>query len=499
MQNVGAAWLMTSITADPFVVALVQVASNAPFFVLAIPAGALADVTDRRRLAMGALGFLAISAALLAGLSITGRVGPGALLALTFAVGVGSALLAPALTSIVPELVPRHEISHAVSLNGISMNLARAAGPALGGLVVAAAGAGTTFALNAASFLAVLVVLKRWRRPRLAGRLPPEDLVGAMRAGARYVRRSASLRRVLVRTGAFVLPASAVWALLPLYSRNELALGPSGFGLLLGFFGLGAVGAGVSLPTLRSALGVEGLLRAATLVFAASHLLLAATEALFAAGLALTAAGAAWLSVLSTLSAAAQVAIPAWVRARALGTHLLVLSGSLAAGSALWGAAASAVGVPASFAVAGITIALAQAAAWRLPLSDESDRDLEPAAHWPEPPVGLRLESDRGPALVTVEYDVDPARAAGFVSVMQELRTTRLRDGAIRWGLWADVARPGRYLESFVVESWLEHLRQHERVTGEDRDLQMRVWAFQRGLSPPEVRHFIHERPDPSH
>ena len=246
VQNVGAAWLMTSLAPDPLVVSLVQVASSLPFFLLAIPAGALADVVDRRRLSLFALGGLTAVTALLSALSLANLAGPAALLALTFAIGVGSALLGPALAAIIPDLVPRDEIQSAVSLNGISMNVARAAGPAIGGLVAAAAGAGATFALNAASFLGVWVVLQRWRPAPLERRLPPEELFGAMRAGIRYVRHSPSLRTVLTRTGTFVLPASAVWALLPLYARGELGLGAAGYGILLGFFGAGAVIAGSS-------------------------------------------------------------------------------------------------------------------------------------------------------------------------------------------------------------------------------------------------------------
>jgi MFS family permease len=494
IQNVGAAWLMTSLAPEPFEVALVQAASSLPFFLLAIPAGALADVVDRRRLALVALGWLTASAAVLAALASLGRVGPGALLALTFAIGAGSALLAPVMAAVIPELVPRAEIEPAVALNGISMNAARAVGPALGGFVVAAAGPGATFALNAASFLAVLLVFARWRRAAPEQRLPPEELIGAMRAGLRYVRHSPALRAVLARTGAFVLPASAVWALLPLYARDQLALGPSGYGLLLGFFGAGAVLGGVFLHRTRRALGLEGLATGAALAFAASQLVLGATHAFTAVAAALFIAGGAWTSLLSTFSAAAQMAIPSWVRARALSTHMLVIFGGLAAGSAAWGALAGAIGVPRSFVAAGLAVALGRLVSWRLRLGDGLAPDLAPAPRWPDPELARPFAPDRGPALVTVEYEIDPADGEAFARAMQSLREIRLRDGAIRWGLWGDVARPGRVLESFVVESWLEHLRQHERITAADRTVQAIAHAFHRGEGPPEVRHYIHEQ-----
>ena len=494
VQNVGAAWLMTSLAPEPFVVALVQAASNLPFFLLAIPAGALADVVDRRRLALVALAWLSASSALLAGLSFAGAIGPAALLALTFAIGVGSALLAPAFAAIVPELVPREEIEPAVSLGGISMNAARAVGPALGGFVVAAAGTGATFALNAASFLAVMAVLARWRREPPERTLPPEELIGAMRAGMRYVRHSPPLRTVLVRTGAFALPASAIWALLPLYARDQLALGPSGYGMLLGFFGVGAVGGGLMLHRTRRWLGIEGLATGAALAFAASHLVLAAVHALAPVAFALFVAGGAWTSLLSTLSAAAQMAIPSWVRARALATHMLVIFGGLAVGSAAWGALAGFVGVPRTFALAALAVALGRLATWRRRLSEGAGSDLAPAPRWPDPLLVRSVEPGRGPALVTVEYEIDPAEAEAFAHAMGRLGAIRLRDGAIRWGLWGDVEQPGRVLESFVVESWLEHLRQHERITAADREVQAIAHTFHRGAEPPRVRHYIHEQ-----
>ena len=493
IQNVGAAWLMTSLAPEPLVVALVQAAANLPFFLLAIPAGALADVVDRRHLALWALGWLTASAALLAALSLAGFVGPGALLGLTFAIGVGSALLAPAFAAILPELVPRDEIEPAVSLNGIATNAARAVGPALGGLVVAVSGPAATFALNALSFVAVMAVLARWRREPPVRRLPPEELIGAIRAGIRYVRHSPALQTVLVRTGTFALPASAVWALLPLYARDQLALGPSGYGVLLGFFGVGAVMGGALLHRTRRRLGVEGLATGAALVFAAGHLVLGRTHTLALVAIALFLAGGAWTSLLSTLNAAAQMAIPSWVRARALATHMLVIFGGLALGSAGWGALAGVVGVPRSFELAALAIALGRLVTWRSRLAEGVAPDLAPAPSWPDPVLARPFEPDRGPALVTVEYEIDPADGAAFSRAMQRLAAIRLRDGAIRWGLWEDIEQPGRVLESFVVESWLEHLRQHERITATDREVQAIANAFHRGSEPPHVRHFVHE------
>jgi MFS family permease len=492
MQNVGAAWLMTSIAPSPLFVSLVQAASNFPLFVLALPAGALADVVDRRRLMLVALAWLCATAGLLGALDLAGHVTPGALLACTFALGVGSAFLAPAFQSVVPDLVPHDELAPAVSLNGISMNLGRAVGPALGGVVVAAFGAGATFLVNAASFVVVAIAVARWHSAPREARLPPEDLIGAMRAGVRYVRHSPALQTVLWRAFSFVLPASAIWALLPLLARDTLALGASGYGALLGCFGAGAVGAGVLMPLARARLGAGGLASWAAFAFAAGSALLGLVPVPTAAGVGLFFAGGAWLSVLTTLNASAQLVIPPWVRARALATYLIVLFGALALGSALFGALAQAIGVPRALVAAGAAVALGRFATWRQRLPEGDGPDLSPAPRW-DPELVTAVAADRGPVLVTVEYEIDPGDGEAFARAMRAIGEIRLRDGALRWGIWADSARPGRYLESFVVESWLAHLRQHERVTAADRAVQAIARAFHRGAEPPRVTHFVHE------
>ena len=504
MQNVGAAWLMTAIAPSPIDVALVQAASNLPLFLLALPAGALADVFDRRKLLIVALVWLCLASGALGALTLAGHATAGAVLWLTFAIGVGGAFLGPAFQAIVPELVSREELPAAVSLNGISMNLGRAAGPALGGLVVAAAGAGFTFVLNAASFVAVLVAVALWRRPAPEHRLPPEELIGAMRAGVRYVRHSAALQTVLWRTGAFVLPASALWALLPLHAHDSLRLGADGYGALLGCFGVGAVLSGIALSAARARLGTEALATASGFVFAAATAALGLVPAslgrgalLACNGAALFAAGGAWLTLLSTLNAVAQSVIPPWVRARALASYLLVLFGGLAVGSAIFGALAERAGVATSFVVAGAAIALLRVAIWPRRLGEGDGPDLRPAPRVPDPESFVAIAAERGPVLVTVEYAIDPGQARAFARAMQALGEIRLRDGALRWGLWADTGERGRYLESFVVESWLEHLRQHERMTAADRAVRDVARTFHRGTTPPSITHYIHEEIPP--
>ena len=500
MQNVGAAWLMTAIAPSPIFVALVQAASNLPLFLLALPAGALADVIDRRRLLLWSMLWLCASAGLLGALTMSGHATPGALLSLTFAIGVGSAFAAPAFQAIIAELVPREELPAAVSLNGISMNLGRAAGPALGGLVVAAAGAGATFVLNAASFVAVLVAIALWRRaaargtPSARGSLRRDARGRALRAPlARAADGALALRRLRAAGERRVGAAAAARARDARARRDRLRRAAR---LLRSR--RRARGRGASLragATRRRRSRDERRLRLRDRDGRALRDTRRADRGVLLAGngVALFAAGGAWISLLATLNAAAQAVIPPWVRARALATYLLVLFGGLAAGSALFGALAEVVGVSASFAIAGAAIAAGRVAIWRRRLPAGDGPDLSPAPRMPDPESVIPIDGDRGPVLVTVEYGIDPPDAAAFARAMRELGQIRLRDGALRWGLWADTTKPGRYLESFVVESWLEHLRQHERMTAADRAVQRVAHVFHRGGEPPRVTHFVHE------
>ena len=491
MQNVGATWLMTELSASALMIALVQAATNLPVFLLAVPSGALADIVDRRRLLLVAQGWMLLVAAALAAATYAGLMTPWLLLALTFLLGLGSALNSPAWQATTPELVPREEVPAAVALGGVSMNVARAVGPAAGGLVVAAAGPAAAFLLNAVSFLGVLFVLARWRRPREENALPAERLVGAMRAGLRYVRHSPAFRAVLVRAAAYVVGASSLLALLPVLIKQDAGLGPAHYGVLLGCFGAGAVVGVVLLPALARWLDPDRTMVASTLVLAAATLGVAWLPyyALWCA--LLVPAGAAWLAALTRLNAAAQASAPRWVRARALAVYLLVFFGGMAAGSMLWGYAADR---------AGAAVSLTASAAWLLvgllagpwfPLPRGEGGDLEPSRHWPEMAAVPGLEHDRGPVLVTVEYRIDPARAGEFMDAVQPLRQSRLRDGALWWEVFQDAVDPARLVEAFLVESLIEHMRQHERVTEADRVVQERVRAFHRADTPPAVSHLV--------
>jgi MFS family permease len=497
VQDVGAAWLMTSLAPSPLMVALVQAATTLPIFLLALPAGALADVVDRRRLLLVTQGWMLAATGVLGALTFAGATGPWTLLALTFVVGLGAALNAPAWQAIIPELVARPELPAALALNGVGINAARALGPALGGLVVAAAGPGAAFLLNAASFAGVIAVLYRWRRPVRHSTLPAERMMGAILAGLRYVRHAPDLRSVLVRSGAFILSGSALWALLPVVARFDLGLGPGGYGLLLGCLGIGAVLGALLLPWWRRTVAANTLVAGATLTFAAVLLGAALAPGFLAMGAVMLAGGAAWLVLLTSFHSSAQAALPGWVRGRALAIYLMLFFGGMAAGSVLWGAVATHVGARAALmgASAGVVLGLALTARHRLAAGE--GLNLAPSRHWPAPVVLSDADLDRGPVLVTVEYRVEAAKASEFARAMREVRRVRLRDGAFRWDLFQDQSDPQRFVETFLVDSWVEHLRQHERLTVADREVESRARAFHAGPQPPIVTHFIaHPMPE---
>ena len=492
MQNVGGAWLMSSLAASPMMVALIQSATSFPAFLLALPAGALADVVDRRRLLLFTQGWMLLAATLLGVLTLGGMTTSWVLLALTFAIGVGAAMNSPAWQAILPEMVPVRDLRPAVALNAMSVNLARALGPALAGLVIAATSAGLVFLLNALSFLGVMLVLYRWRSEPRAGNLPTERTLGAIRAGLRYVRHAQPLRVVLWRTGAFILFGSILWALLPVLSRN-LGLRSTGYGALLGCFGIGAVAGGMFLPKVRHRRSTDSLLGAATVLLAAVILGLAYVSSFVGLCLVMVIGGLAWIVIMSSLNAAAQTAVPGWVRARALAVYQLVFQGGVALGSALWGAVASRFDLPTAFLAASFGLILGLVLTSRFRLEAGESLDLTPSLHWPEPTIIIEPSPDDGPVLVMVEYCIDPQQASEFALAMQVLRVIRLRDGGTNWGLYQDSSDVSRVVETFVVESWAEHQRQHERVTRSDRAVEEAVRSFHQGEGP-KVSHLFYLR-----
>ena len=491
MEDVTAGWLMTSLSSSPLPVALVQAANMLPIALLSLPSGALADIIDRRRLLLFAQFWGMAAAATLFVATLTGRIDAQLLLALTFLSSCGSALSIPALQAITSELVPRSSLAHTVTLAGISNNIARIAGPAVGGALIALAGAEWVFLVNCLSMLGVVAALWRWRSMGTAGRLPPEHLMGAIRAGFRYVHSSAELHSLMVRTIAFFLCASALWSLLPLIGRHQLGLGPAGYGLMVTCIGAGAICGALSLNRLRRSFSANQLSQWSSVLLAAAVGGVAAVGDPMLAMACMIAAGFGWNVMTANLHSTALLQAASWAKARAFGIYLMLFQGSMAAGAFLWGTLASEIGVAYSLLAAAVLLAASILLAFIYPLIIDPDRNLDPSRHWPDPVLDQPVDGDDGPVLVTIEYEIDPALSEEFVGRLHMLRAIRLRDGAMRWRYWRDVAHRNLFIETFIVASWLEHLRQHDRVTEADRSIQAKVNELHVGRSRPLVRHWI--------
>ncbi len=471
-------------------VALIQTAAALPFFLFALPAGSIGDIFDRRKLILGTEIWMALIAVLLAVATLTHTMTPWLLLVLTLALSLGDAIESPTWRAIFPDLVPKADLASALALNGIEFNLARAIGPGLAGLVIAAAGVGVAFVLNAVSFLGVIFVIARWKHPPKTKRLPPETISGATFAAVRYVRYSPGIRTLLVRSGCVIFCTSAFWALLPSIARS-LNKGPIGYGLLLAFFGVSAVLGAVALPRTRSALSLESLLTLATAIFAAVVMATGTVRNLSPLCVLMLFAGAAWIVFMSLFNTLIQNLAPDWVRARVLAIYLLVFQGSVAAGSAIWGYAADHTSAHLSLLISSFGIVTCIFLRFPFPLPN-TNIDLSSWNHWGRPALFAEPQPDQGPVLVTIEYIIDPKTAPEFLTEIYKYQRIRRRDGATRWGVFYDSEIPNRYLESFLVDSWVEHERQHDRFTRADGHFEDRVKQF--SIEPPKVKHYIHAK-----
>ncbi|TEA77195.1 MFS transporter [Allopusillimonas ginsengisoli] len=490
IRDVASAWLMTDLSTSPTAVALVQAAATLPIFLLAIPAGVLSDILDRRKFLIGIQLLLGTVSICLMLLSATGLQSVTSLIALTFFGGIGAALMGPTWQAIVPELVEKQDLKNAVALNSLGVNIARAIGPALGGLILASLGASVTYGVDVISYVFVICALLWWRRPATTEDALSERFLGAFRAGLRYARASRELHVVLVRAFLFFALASSVWALLPLVARNVLGGGAGFYGILLGSVGLGAIVGAILLPRLRETLSADGLLLGAALLSAAVMAFLSFAPPQWAAVIALLFLGASWITALTTLNGVAQSILPNWVRGRSLAVYLTVFNGAMTAGSLTWGAIAELIGVPFTLLAGAGGLVVVGLISHRLKLP-RGEADLVPSNHWPEPLTTTPIEHDRGPVMILVEYRVLPVNRAAFLKILAKLSEERRRDGAYSWGVSEDAANPDMLLEWFTVESWAEHLRQHRRVSRADADIQNEALHFHEGSEKPLVRHFL--------
>lgn len=491
MQTVGAQWMLVSQPNADVLVPLVQTATTLPVMLLALPSGVLADLIDRRRLLIATQGAMAAAVALLAALTGFGLTTPVVLLLLLFIIGCGSALTLPAWQAIQPELVPVEQIPATAALGSMGMNGARAIGPALAGVLVAWAGPASVFALNALSFLATVVVLVIWRRPVVERDGPPERALAALATGGRYIRSAPFVRRILLRTALFIAPASALWALLPVIAKDKLGLGSSGYGLLLGALGLGAVLGAFTLSRLQARFNQNVLLAIAAGGFALATAVLALVPNMYLVLAVLTLGGASWLLCLSTLNAAMQLSLAAWVRARGLSAYQLIFMGGQAIGSLLWGLLAGATNSVLSLLVAaGLLVVCAASAIW-LPLWERTGTlDLTPSSHWPEPSLVFEPDPHDGQVLVLTSYRVKPENEEGFLVAMAVLGRSRRRTGASRWRLYRSMEQESTFVECFVLRSWGEHLHQHHtRLTENDVTIEKNVERYIEGTATSQ--HFL--------
>jgi MFS family permease len=497
MNDVAAAWLMTSLTDSAVMVALVQAASTLPVFVLGLPSGALADIVDRRRYFAVTQLWVACVAVVLCVCAIADVLSAPLLLALTFANGVGMAMRWPVFAAIVPEVVPRHELPAALALNGVAMNMSRVIGPVVAGALLAGAGSAFVFALNAVLSVAAFVLILRWKNQRKASALPGERFLGAMRVGLQHVMQSPRMRNVLIRIFLFFLQSTSLTALLPLVARKLHGGGAGTFTLLLAAMGCGAVATALYLPRLRQNIGRDQFVRWGTGVHAIASITVVFSPTLWLAVPAMAIAGMAWIATANSLTLAAQMALPNWVRARGMSIYQMALMGGSAAGAALWGQVAGWTSVPISIVAAAVVGPLVLLLTRRLSVDGGEDEDHSPAKPGSAAPVPIvEPQADDGPVMVTVEYLIDPVRADDFIEIMEQTRRARLRQGALSWGLFRDPAQPGRYLEYFLDETWVEHLRRLERFTAADVGLRERRLAFHLGAEPPRVQRFIGEAID---
>jgi MFS family permease len=493
MQTVGAQWLVVDAPNAPALVSLVQAANFLPVMLLALPGGVLADSFDRRWLLFTVQAYFFIVGILLAVLTAAGQMPPALLLAFTFALGAGGAVQLPTWGATVPELVPRTQLRAASGLDLVSINMSRAIGPALAGLVIAhLGGVPVVFALNAASVVFLAIALLLWRRPQAGLGNVRERFVPALRAGGRYVWHDPVVRRILLRAIIFIAPATALWALLPVIATQRLGLGADGYGALFGALGVGAIVGALLLGRLGTPLSTNGILGAAGVLYAAALAVIILAPSFPVALATLVFAGLAWMAATSTLVSELQLVLPIWVRARGLAIYMITFAGSQSAAALIWGLFANQVGLQPTVLLAAVVLLAGVIAGmvWRVP--ETGHLDPQPAnIYWVDPRLAFDPEPETGPVVVTVEFTVAPERQAAFLEAMEQLRGSRLRTGATRWEVYRDAERPNRFVEMFSVPSWEEHLRQHHggRLTGTDREVEEAALTF--SDPPPRAEHLL--------
>jgi MFS family permease len=491
IQTVGAAWMMTTISASDDMVALVQAATTLPVMIFSLAAGVLADSFERRSIMLVAQILMMVVSTLLAIFALTGLLSPWLLLAFTFFIGCGTALHNPSWQASMGDLVPREDLPGAITLNSMSYNLMRCIGPAVGGLIVALAGAAFAFAVNAISYIALIRALARWKPQRAANLLPRESFVGALSGGVRYIALSPNLLKVMCRSFVFGFSAVSVLALLPLVTRDLVSGGAFSYGLILGCFGVGAIGGALLNDRVRDRWGNETIVRTSFLVFALSTIALALSRQMWLSCLVVLPAGACWVMTLSLFNVTVQLSTPRWVVGRALALYQTATFGGMAVGSWIWGVSAESHGVDGALIAASVVLVLGAAMGLRYVLPEFSKLSLDPADRFHEPTLMLDLRGRSGPIMVMVDYEIAQRDIDAFLALMAQRRRIRLRDGARQWSLLRDLEHPSVWTESYHVPTWVEYVRHHQRRTQADAEIFDQLLALHRGKNPPYVHRMI--------
>jgi MFS family permease len=494
IQGVGAAWMMTTIATSPYQVALVQASTTLPIMLFALVAGAIADSFDRRKVMLVAQTFMLVVSVLLTLFTYSGLITPWTLLAFTFLIDSGTALNSPSWQASVGDIVPRNKVPAAVALNSMGFNLTRSVGPAIGGIIVAAAGAAAAFAANAVSYIGLIVVLARWKPDVPVSTLPRESLGAAMGAGLRYVAMSPNIGKVLVRGAAFGFSAGAVLALLPLVARDVVKGDALTYGIMLGAFGIGAVGGALISVRLRQLLSSETMVRCAFAGFAVCAFNAAISHHAWQTSLGLLVGGACWVIALSHFNVTVQMATPRWVVGRVLSVYQTATFGGIALGSWIWGVVADAHGAETALIAASIAMLAGAAIGLLLPLPQQQVLNLDPLNRFKEPHLALDLKPRSGPIAIMIEYVIRHEDEPEFLAIMAERGRVRRRDGARNWTLARDLENPTIWIEHYHTPTWIEYVRHNGRITHADAVIGERVRALHSGDEPPRVRRMI-ERP----
>ena len=491
MQNVAGVWLVTTLTTSALLVALMQTATSLPAFLLSLPAGAMADLVDRRKLLLFTQGFMAVVATGLGILTLAGSVSALGVLGFTFLLGMGAALNAPIWQSVAVDLVPRPVLPSAITMNGVSNNIARAIGPAIGGAIIAYYSSGWVFILNGVSFLGTWGVVYFWKREPATTSGPAENFMGALRAGMRYVQYSPAIYGVLVRSFAFSFGAAAMWGLVSVVVARKLHLSSGHYGVMLSWLGAGAVSGAFLMGRAGARLTLNQRVLLGVLAFVGTNLALALVVQVYVLYFVMFLSGVAWLMVMTSFSTTVQLNVPKWVQSRVISIFMLVFQAGLSVGSLVWGELADHLTLTISLLIAAGWMLLSTLLALPFPMRSAEGLDLAPAEHWPNPDVDGQIDPDDGPVMVMIEYQVEPADWQAFRVAAEKLKRLRLRDGALRAGVFSDVANPMQITEFFYVATWGEHQRQHHRFTREDQVVEAQVRQFHAGPGEPRITHFL--------